>query len=463
MADPASDMDEPVAPTAPLAGLDPGLIDDVTAALEDKHRYEARMLVQRLDAAALADLLQLLAPELRGRLIEYLGANFDPEVLPELEETVREAVVEEIGVATLAGAIARLESDDALLLIDSLPEETQRAVLQAIPGALRALLEEGLTYPEESAGRLMQRDFVAVPAFWSVGETIDFARESESLPNDFYDIYVVDPAHRALGTVGLSRLLRSKRPVKIADIMETGVVSVPVTMDQEEVAFLFAQHDLVSAPVVDNAGRVIGTITIDDVVDVIREEAEEDIMHLGGVAGDDLYAAVLDTGKARFPWLFINLATAVVASAVIAQFEGTLQKIVVLAVLMPIVASMGGNAGTQTLTVAVRAIAMKHLTRANAIRVVGKEVLVGLLNGLAFAVVVGASAWYWSGRPGIGAVMAAAVVINLAVAGLAGIAIPLVVERIGIDPAVASAVFLTTVTDVVGFFAFLGLAAWFLT
>jgi magnesium transporter len=463
MADPAGEADEPVAPqAAPRAGLDPELIDDVTAALQDRHRYEARMLVQRLDAAAQADLLQLLAPELRARLIDYLGANFDPEVLPELEETVREDVVEEIGVATLAQAIARLESDDALLLIASLTEETQRAVLQAIPAALRAMLEEGLTYPEESAGRLMQRDFVAVPAFWTVGETIDFARESDRLPNDFYDIFVVDPRHRAIGTVGLSHLLRSKRPVRIADIMASGVITVPAMMDQEEVAFIFAQHDLVSAPVVDNAGRVIGAITIDDVVDVIREEAEEDIMRLGGVAGDDLYAAVVDTGKARFPWLFVNLVTAVIASAVIAQFEGTLQKIVVLAVLMPIVASMGGNAGTQTLTVAVRALAMKHLTRANAVRVLGKEVLVGVLNGLLFAIVVGISAWYWSGQPGIGAVMGAAVVINLVVAALAGIAIPLCLERIGIDPAVASGVFLTTVTDVVGFFAFLGLAAWFL-
>jgi magnesium transporter len=287
-------------------------------------------------------------------------------------------------------------------------------------------------------------------------------RESDSLPSDFYDIFVVDPRHRAVGKVALGRLLRTQRPVRIGDIMETDIVTVPVTMDQEEVAFIFAQKDLISAPVVDDAGRVIGAITVDDVVDVIQEEAHEDIMRLGGVTGDDLYEAVVDTGKARFPWLFVNLITAVVASTVIGLFEGTLQKLVFLAVLMPIVASMGGNAGTQTLTVAVRAIAMKHLTRANAVRVLSKEVLVGIFNGLLFAVVVGAIAWFWSDSIGIGLVMAAAMVINLIVAGLAGIAIPLAVARIGIDPAIASGVFLTTVTDVVGFFAFLGLAAWFL-
>lgn len=463
MADPVVDMDAPPPVQAEeLLGLGPQLVEDVTQALDEEQRTEARMLVERLDSPMLADLIQLLKPEQRARLIEYLRPDVDPEILPELEDTVRDEVVDLLGIPTLARAIARLESDDALFLISSLKEDKQRLVLQAIPVALRAMMEEGLAFPEDSAGRLMQRDFVAVPAFWTVGETIDFMRESDSLPSDFYDIFVVDPRHRAVGKVALSRLLRTKRPVRIGDIMETDIVTVPVTMDQEEVAFVFAQKDLISAPVVDDAGRVIGAITVDDVVDVIQEEAHEDIMRLGGVTEDDLYEAVVDTGKARFPWLFVNLITAVAASAVIGLFEATLQKLVFLAVLMPIVASMGGNAGTQTLTVAVRAIAMKHLTDANAVRVLSKEVLVGIFNGLLFAVVVGAIAWFWSNSVGIGLVMAAAMVINLIVAGLAGTAIPLVLARIGIDPAIASGVFLTTVTDVVGFFAFLGLAAWFL-
>jgi magnesium transporter len=463
MAEPATDADtQPPVQAEELLGLSPQLVADVTAALDEERRVDARALVERLDSPVLADLIQLLRAEQRAKLIEYLRPDVDPEILPELEDTVRDEVVDLLGVPTLARAIARLESDDALFLISSLTEEKQRQVLQAIPVALRAMLEEGLAFPEDSAGRLMQRDFVAVPAFWTVGETIDFMRESDSLPSDFYDIFVVDPRHRAVGKVALGRLLRTQRPVRIGDIMETDIVTVPVTMDQEEVAFIFAQKDLISAPVVDDAGRVIGAITVDDVVDVIQEEAHEDIMRLGGVTGDDLYEAVVDTGKARFPWLFVNLITAVVASTVIGLFEGTLQKLVFLAVLMPIVASMGGNAGTQTLTVAVRAIAMKHLTRANAVRVLSKEVLVGIFNGLLFAVVVGAIAWFWSDSIGIGLVMAAAMVINLIVAGLAGIAIPLAVARIGIDPAIASGVFLTTVTDVVGFFAFLGLAAWFL-
>ena len=462
MAEPVTETNAPPVQAEDLLGLRPQLVNDVTRALENDHRAEARTLVERLDSPALADLIQLLRPDLRARLVEYLRSDFDPEILFELEDAVREEVAEQLGVAPLARAIARLESDDALYVISSLKEERQRAVLQAIPAALRAMLEEGLAYPEDSAGRLMQRDFVAVPAFWTVGETIDFARESDSLPNDFYDIFVVDPRHRPVGTVALSRLLRTKRPVRISDIMETDIVSVPVVMDQEEVAFLFREKDLVSAPVVDGAGRVIGTITADDVMDVIQEEAEEDIMLLGGVSGDDLYKAVLDTGKARFPWLFVNLITAFVAAAVIGQFEATIEKVVFLAVLMPIVPLLGGNAGTQALTVAVRAIALRHLTRANAARVISKEVLVGALNGILIAFLVGAVAWVWSESFGIGMVIAGAMLINMIAAGLAGTVIPLVIARLGVDPAVASGVFLTTVTDVVGFLAFLGFATWFL-
>lgn len=457
---PASEL-APVA-AEQLLGLSPDLVASVAEALQDEHRFETRILVESLGAPQLADLLQILRPELRQRLVDYLRPDFDPEILPELEDDVRDEVAELLGTTALAYNIARLESDDALLLISSLEEAKQRQVLHAIPAALRQMLEEGLAFPEDSAGRLMERNFVAVPAFWTVGETIDYLREADDLPNDFYDIFVVDPRHRAIGKVALSHVLRSKRPVRISDIMESDLVPVPAQMDQEEVAYLFSQQDLVSAPVVDDAGRLIGTITVDDVLDVVYEEAEEDIMRLGGVSSDDLYAAVLDTSKARLPWLVVNLFTAFLGALVIGQFESTIEQIVFLAVLMPIVPLLGGNGGTQSLTVAVRAIAMKHLSRANAGRVLSKEALVGLLNGVLLAILVGLVAWLWSGSIGIGGVIAGAMLATLIVGCSAGTAIPLVLTRLGVDPAVASSVFLTTVTDVIGFFTFLGLATLFL-
>ena len=445
-----------------LLGLNPDVIRDAIVALDSDDGAAILEIVDPLHPAEIADLIEMLRGPMRTQLVELLRPKFDPEILAELDETVRDEVAEQLGTETIAKAIAALDSDDALNLISALEETKQRRVLHAISFALRSMLEEGLAFPEESAGRLMQREFVAVPAFWSVGEVIDFLRESDDLPDDFYDVFVVDPRHRLIGYVALNRILRAKRPVKIRDIMIDEFVSVPVKMDQEEVAYVFAQQDLVSAPVVDESERLIGVITIDDIVDVIHQEAEEDIMRLGGVQEDDLYAAVLDTGKARFMWLFVNLITAVLASVVIGLFQGTIEQVVMLAVLMPIAASMGGNAGTQTLTVAVRAIAMKELTTANAFRVLSKEVLVGTFNGLLFALIIGVIASIWSGSMAIGAVMAAAMVITMIIAGFAGAAIPLGLSRTRFDPAIASGVFLTTVTDVVAFLAFLGLGAWFL-
>lgn len=445
-----------------LLGLNPDVIRDAIVALDSDDGAAILEIVAPLHPAEIADLIEMLRGPMRTQLVELLRPKFDPEILAELDETVRDEVAEQLGTETIAKAIATLDSDDALNLISALEETKQRRVLHAISFALRSMLEEGLAFPEESAGRLMQREFVAVPAFWSVGEVIDFLRESDDLPDDFYDVFVVDPRHRLIGYVALNRILRAKRPVKVRDIMIDEFVSVPVQMDQEEVAYVFAQQDLVSAPVVDDSERLIGVITIDDIVDVIHQEAEEDIMRLGGVQEDDLYAAVLDTGKSRFSWLFVNLITAVLASVVIGLFQGTIEQVVMLAVLMPIAASMGGNAGTQTLTVAVRAIAMKELTTANAMRVLSKEVLVGTFNGLLFALIIGVIASIWSGSVAIGAVMAAAMIITMVIAGLAGAAIPLGLSRTRFDPAIASGVFLTTVTDVVAFLAFLGLGAWFL-
>lgn len=466
MADPVVDPDvasdvQPIQ-AEDLLGLNPDLVRDVIVALDAEDGTAIRDIVAPLHPAELADLIEMLRGSMRSQLIEHLRLKFDPVILTELDELLRDEVAEQLGTPAIARAIATLDSDDALSLISDLEETKQRSVLHAVPAALRAIIEEGLTFPEESAGRLMQREFVAVPAFWTVGEVIDFLRESDDLPDDFYDIYVVDPRHRLVGSVALNKVLRAKRPVPVREIMVTDILSVPLEMDQEEVAYVFAQQDLLSAPVVDDSQRLIGVIMIDDIVDVIHDEAEEDLMRLGGVQEDDLYHAVLATGKSRFMWLFVNLATAILASVVIGMFQGTIEQIVMLAVLMPIAASMGGNAGTQTLTVAVRAIAMKELTPANSWRVMSKEVLVGTFNGVCFAVIVGLVAWVWSGEIGIGVVMAAAMVITMIVAGLAGAAIPLGLSRTRFDPAIASGVFLTTITDVVAFLAFLGLGAWFL-
>jgi magnesium transporter len=322
------------------------------------------------------------------------------------------------------------------------------------------LLKEALTFPEDSAGRLMQREIVTVPETWTVGDTIDYMRgRAAALPRDFYDIFAVDADRKPVGVLPLSRLMRNQRDIKVADIMGPDLYPIPLDMDQEEVALMFRQYGLVSAAVVDIDNRLAGVITADDVVNVVDEEAEEDLMRLGGVKEDDFYEAVLTTARARFPWLLVNLLTVIIASVVIGFFDQTIQKIVALAILMPIVASMGGNAGTQTLTVAVRALAMKELTTTNAKRIVSKEIIVGVFNGLLFAAIMGPIAWLWFGDVAIGGIIAAAMIINLVAAGFVGIATPIVLERLGVDPAVASTVVLTAITDVVGFVAFLGLAA----
>jgi len=419
-------------------------------------------VVRALTSADTADLLEHLSVEHRNELIDLLHSSLNPEVLAELDETVREQVVERLSTEEVAAAISELESDDAVEVIEDLHEDVQQQILQEIPAEERVIIEDSLSYPDESAGRLMQRELVSVSESWTVGEIIDFLRSEKDLPQDFYDIFIVDPKHQPVGSVPLSRVLRSERSVRGSDLMETQIKPVEANMDQEEVALLFRRHNLISAPVIDLEKRLIGVITVDDVVDVIDEEAGEDIMRLGGVKEEDFYSAFIDTTRSRFTWLLVNLVTAFLASLVIFQFESTISRIVALAVLMPIVASMGGNAGTQTLTVAVRALAMKELNPANAWRSVGKEFLVSLVNGLLFAGITGLVCWWWFDWPEIGFIIAAAMIINIIVAGLSGMGIPLILDRLRIDPAIASGTFLTTITDVVGFLSFLGLAAWFL-
>jgi magnesium transporter len=415
-------------------------------------------LTEPLHAADLADLVQALSGHDRDLLEDYLGGEWDPEVFVHLDETVRDDLIEDLDPAALARMVTGLESDDALELIEELDGAERRALLAEVPDGDRALYEAALGYPEDSAGRLMRREFAAVPAGWNVGQIIDYLRSDAQLPDAFYGLFVIGPDHHPLGVVMSSALLRCQRVVPVVDIMDAAIKPIPAVTDQEEVAFLFRQYALVEAPVVDESGRLVGVITVDDVVDVIDEEHEEDILKLGGVQSDDLYEAVAETTRLRGTWLVANLATAIMASVVIGFFQAEIEKVVALAVLMPIVASMGGNAGTQTLTVAVRALAMKELTASNAARILGKEALVGGINGIFFAVLVGAVAYVWFSSLEIGLVIGAAMIINMIVASLAGLLIPLGLDRAGVDPALGSSVILTTVTDVVGFFCFLGLA-----
>jgi len=417
-----------------------------------------------MHAGDIAQLIERSHGDERERLITLIRPEFDAEVLAYLPGELRDEVIEALHPKELAAAVAELDTDDAVDVIQDLEEDAQREILRNLPPETRALVEEGLTFPEYSAGRLMSREFVSVPQFWTVGKLLDYLRaaaetDDSDIPEQFYDVFIIDPMYKVAGAVPLSRVMRAKRTVRLKDILTEDIHRIPATMDQEEVARRFRRYALVSAPVVDKSGRLIGVITVDDVVDVIEEEAEADLLAMGGVGEGDLYRAVLDTTKSRFSWLAVNLVTAIIASVVIGFFEATIEQVVALAVLMPIVASMGGNAGTQTLTVAVRALATRELTETNAGRVIWKEVLVGTANGILFAVLTGGVAFLWFEDPLIGGVIAAAMVVNMICAGLFGALIPLVLDRFKVDPAVASSVFLTTVTDVVGFLAFLGLAS----
>ena len=420
-------------------------------------------MAQEDGSADFADLIEMLPRDGREGLIAWRGGELDPEVLRELEEAVLEGILELLSPLDLAHAIGELDTDDGIYILENLSEDRLAEVLSEVPAPDRAAVQEGLSFPEDSAGRLMQRDFIAVPGYWSVGQVIDHCREFDDLPDEFYEIFVVDPRQRPVGSVPLYLAMRSRRPAMVRDIMLPETRLIPIDMDQEEVAYLFQQYRMASAPVVDEAGRMVGVVTFDDIAEVIQEETEEDLLRLAGVAGEsDLDHSVFRTSRTRASWLSLNLLTAILASAVISLFDTTIEEIVALAILMPIVASMGGNAGTQTLTVAVRALATHELAPSNTLRIVLKEVGVGGLNGLLFAFLMGGIAALWFQSPALGLVIAAAMAINMVVAGLFGILIPLTCDRLKIDPAVAASVLLTTITDVIGFLAFLGLAALFL-
>ncbi|TCD13256.1 magnesium transporter [Oricola cellulosilytica] len=435
-------------------------LDRINAAIENGDADALAATVANLHESELGDVLETFDSDERGRFVGLLGDRFDFSALTEVDEAVRMEIIDALSNDKIAAAVQALDSDDAVYILEDLDEKDQAEILAQLPFTERIRLRRSLDYPEESAGRRMQTEFVAVPPYWSVGQTIDYMRDSEDLPTSFAQIFVVDPTFHLVGAVDLDKLLRTKRPVKIEEIMRETRHAIPAETDQEEAAQIFEQYDLLSAAVVDENERLVGILTIDDVVDVIQEEAEEDLKRLGGVGDEELSDSVVETTKSRFLWLLINLATAILASFVIGLFDATIAEMVALAVLMPIVASMGGNAGTQTMTVAVRALATRDIDIYNASRIIRREVTVGFINGIVFAALIGLVAAVWFASPALGGVIGVAMIINMVSAALAGILIPLLLDRFGADPAIASSVFVTTVTDVVGFFAFLGFAAW---
>ncbi len=438
------------------------IVEQVAAAIEGNNRAALADLIGGWHEADLGDLLAALDADLRPRLIELLGAGFDFKALTELDQAARTDVLEKLSPVAVILGIRELETDDAVAILESLPKDRQKDILERLPHPKRVALARSLEYPEDSAGRRMQTEYIAVRPDTTVGQTIDYMRETADLPDRFYEIFITDRGHRLLGAVALDRLLRAKRPVPISELMDEELHAVRAADDQEEVARTFERYDLVSAPVIDEADRLVGVITVDDVVDVIEEEAEEDLKALGGVHGEELSDPVSTVARRRFNWLLVNLATAFLASSVLGLFEGQLQKMVALAVLAPIVASQGGNAATQTMTVVVRALAIRELSSANVWRTILREVLVGFVNGLAFAVITGVAAVAWFRVPQLGLVIGLAMLCNLVAGALGGILIPLALDRSGADPAVSSTVFVTTVTDVVGFFSFLAIATlWF--
>jgi magnesium transporter len=438
--------------------LRPDFVERVLDAVEAGDNETARKLVEPLHPADIADLIELAARDEREGLVAALADVVDADVYAELNDYVRETLIDEMEPEQVADLAGQLDTDDAVAIIEDLDRDDRQAVLERMEPDDRAAVEEALTYPEETAGRLMQRDLIAVPEHWKVGQLIDYMRSTDELATDFWEVFVVSPDHHPVGTCKLSTLLRSPRSALVRDIMIEDQTLIPADMDQEEVALRFQKYALISAAVVDGAGRLVGMITVDDVVHIIQEEAGEDVLLLSGAGEGDINEPIVDTYKSRVRWLAANLMTALVAATVIRFFEHSIERLAILAVLMPIVAGVGGNAGTQTLAVTVRAIATNQLTGSNRWRAVGREMRVAMLNGLTIAVLIGAGVALVLGSWQLGGVIAAAMLFNIIVAGMAGVLVPLTLERAGTDPAVSSSIFVTMITDSIGFLAFLGLA-----
>ncbi|MCL6683676.1 magnesium transporter [Sphingomonas alba] len=438
--------------------LRPDFVERVLDAVDKGDNETARKLVEPLHPADVADLIELAARDEREGLVKALAEIVDADVYAELNDYVRETLIDEMEPEQVADLAGQLDTDDAVAIIEDLDSDDRQAVLERMEPDDRAAVEEALTYPEETAGRLMQRDLIAVPEHWKVGQLIDYMRQTDELATDFWEVFVVSPDHHPVGTCKLSSILRSPRGSMVTDIMVEDQTLIPVDMDQEEVALRFQKYALISAAVVDASGRLVGMITVDDIVHIIQEEAGEDVLLLSGAGEGDINEPIFDTYRGRVRWLAANLMTALVAASIIRIFEHSIERLAVLAVLMPIVAGVGGNAGTQTLAVTVRAIATNQLTGSNRWRAVGRELRVALLNGVTIAVLIGVGVTLVLGSPSLGGVIAAAMLFNILIAGMAGVLVPLTLERYGADPAVASSIFVTMVTDSMGFLAFLGLA-----
>ncbi len=442
--------------------LNQGWIERLRAHLLAGEEHDVAEMMEPLHAADAGDVLEALEQDERVALVQMLGDKFDYLALTEVDDNVRTDLIDELPTEDVARGVATLDNDDAVYILEDMNAGDREEILAQLPAFERLSLKRSLDFPEDSAGRRMQTDFIAIPPFWSVGQTIDYLRVEKDLPDEFYQLYVVDPSYRVLGTISLDKFLRARRQVRIEDLMNGDVLTVEATEDQEEAARDFERYDLVEVGVVDENRRLVGVLTVDDIVDVIHEEATEDIKLLGGVGDEELSDNVLSTVRSRAPWLVVNLFTAMLASFVISLFNGTIEQMVALAALMPIVASMGGNAGTQTMTVTVRALATRDLDRGRVRRLITREITGGFLNGCIFAVLIGLITWLRYANVSLGLVIGLAMIINMIAAGTAGILIPLTLNRLKVDPAIASSVFVTTVTDVIGFFAFLGLAGlWF--
>ena len=436
-------------------------VSEVVASLDANDAAATRALVDPLHEADIADLFELIPGDYRQDLAKALGDKLDADVIAEMNDWVREELLDVLTANEVAAVVSELDTDDAVSIIEELDEDDRREVMRALDPDDRAAIEEALSYPEESAGRLMQRDLVAVPEHWTIGAIIDFIATEPDLPTDFWEVFVVSPAHHPTGTIRLSWLLTQKRDAVVGDVMQRDQTLIPVDEDQEEVALQFQKYALISAAVVDGDGRLVGVITVDDIVHIIQEEAGEDALKLSGAGDGDINEPIVETMKVRMWWLLINLGTAILASSVVAAFEGTISRLVTLAVLMPIVAGMGGNAATQTMAVTVRALATNQLTSSNTARMIRRELWIALANGLGLGALMAVGCQLVYHDTPLTLVLFSAMLINHVNAGLSGIVIPLALEKFGIDPAVTSTVFVTTMTDVIGFFAFLGLAAVF--
>jgi magnesium transporter len=442
--------------------LRPEFVERIKQAVEERDANILVALINPLHESDLGEILAAVDPTTRTNLVELAGNDFDFSALTEVDESIRLEVVNALPNAKVAEALDELDSDDAVFILEDMEAKDREEILEQMPFEESIRLRRSLEYPEETAGRRMQTEFVAVPPFWTIGQAIDYLRASENLPDRFHEIFVVTPQFELIGSMDLDRFLKAKRDQSVGEIQNDTQHPIRANMDQEEAAQIFEKYDLLSAAVIDESNRLVGVMTIDDVVDVIHQEVEEDIKRLVGVGDEEISDKMIESVKSRFTWLLVNLATSILASFVIGLFDATINEMVALAILMPIVASMGGNAGTQTMTVAVRALATRDIDIYNAGRVIIRELNIGVFNGILFALIIGPVAAIWFDNWALGLIISTAMVVNMICAAAAGILIPLLLDRLEIDPAIASSVFVTTVTDVVGFAAFLGLAAWWL-